>query len=100
MIRHIVMWKLADFAEGAVKSENALKLKSRLDALQEKIPGVMNLEVGININKSEIFDVVLSAEFENMDALVVYQSHPAHKEVVEFVKKIRINRAAVDYEIN
>jgi len=34
MVKHVVMWKLKDFAEGAAKKENALKIKASLEGLQ------------------------------------------------------------------
>ena len=37
MIKHVVMWKLKDFAEGCGKQENALKIKTMLEGLRDKI---------------------------------------------------------------
>lgn len=99
MIKHIVMWKLAETAESAHKSTNAKLMKKMLENLKLKIPEVVTLEVGINSNGDEMWDVVLTTEFKNMDDLNKYQAHSAHQEVVEFVKKVRTDRAAVDYEV-
>ena len=33
MIKHIVMWKLKEFAEGADRARNATRLKTELEAL-------------------------------------------------------------------
>jgi hypothetical protein len=38
MIKHIVMWRLKEFAEGAAKAENALRMKEILETLPVKIP--------------------------------------------------------------
>lgn len=98
MIKHIVMWKLKDFAEGAGREENALKIKSMLEALKGKISQIKYLEVGINISKSPMaFDAVLVTEFENEQALEEYQKHPEHVKVSEFVGKVREDRKVVDY---
>lgn len=99
MIKHIVMWKLAETAESAHKKTNAKLMKKMLEALKIKIPQVVTLEVGLNSNGSEMRDVVLTTEFKSMEDLNKYQAHPAHQEVVEFVKKVRSDRAAVDYEV-
>lgn len=99
MIKHIVMWKLAETAESAHKATNARLMKKMLENLKLKIPEVVTLEVGINGNHDEMWDVVLTTEFRNMEDLNRYQAHPAHQEVVEFVKKVRTDRAAVDYEV-
>ena len=50
MLKHIVVWKLKDFAEGASKDENAHKMKALLEGLKKKIKVIKTLEVGININ--------------------------------------------------
>ena len=99
MIRHIVLWKLAESAEGAVRQENAQKMKVMLEGLREKIPEIRTIEVGTNCNKSETWDVALLSEFDCLADLMVYQNHPAHKECVEFIRKVRIERSAVDYEV-
>jgi hypothetical protein len=99
MIKHIVMWKLKDLAEGKSKIENAKEIKVMLENLKGKIPGVKAIEVGLNIEPSEqAYDVVLYSEFENIDALNTYQKHPEHLKVAEFVGKVREARTVVDYE--
>ncbi|MEY4022967.1 MAG: hypothetical protein RI960_1979, partial [Pseudomonadota bacterium] len=45
MIKHIVMWRLKDHAEGANKSENAIKMKALLDACSDIVPGIHAFEV-------------------------------------------------------
>ena len=60
MIKHIVMWKLKDEAEGNSKAENAKIIKNSLEYLKGKINEIVNIEVGIDVNKSEqAYDVVL-----------------------------------------
>lgn len=97
MIKHIVMWRL-DEAAGD-KAGNALKLKLLLEGLNGRIPGLLRLEVGIDFSQEgESSDVVLYSEFESRQALDAYQVHPAHAEVVPFVKSVRAERRVVDYE--
>ena len=43
MIKHIVFWKLKNFAEGTSKEENALLVKSKLEGLKKKIKGIKAL---------------------------------------------------------
>jgi len=101
MVKHIVMWKLHDFADGADKSENVRRLKKRLEGLHQHISEIKFLEVGINFNSSEAaFDVVLYSEFESRDALKAYQQHPEHQKLIsELLDKIRIEKRVVDYEV-
>ncbi|NLM34514.1 MAG: Dabb family protein [Clostridiales bacterium] len=99
MIKHIVMWKLKEFAEGKSKLENAQIIKSDLEALKDKIEQIKYIEVGININESEqAYDVVLYSEFNSMEDLNTYQNHPEHVKVAEFVGKVREARVVTDYD--
>ena len=99
MIKHIVMWRLKDFAAGASKEENARELKAALEALDGVIEEIVAVEVGVNFNTSPAaFDVVLYSEFEDREGFEAYQNHPEHLKIVGFVGEIRSDRAVVDYE--
>lgn len=99
MIKHVVMWKLRDFAEGAKKSENAQNIKVQLEGLKNKIKEVRSMEVGININDSaDSYDIVLSSEFASMEDLKRYQHHPEHVKVGDFIINLRLDRKVVDYQ--
>ena len=96
MIKHIVMWKLND----ENKAANAQNIKEKLEALAGVIPGLLEVEVGIDFNKSEAaFDVVLYSVLENKAALEAYQIHPAHQAVVPIVKAAACKRVVVDYTV-
>jgi SNF2 family DNA or RNA helicase len=98
MIKHIVMWKLKDFAEGCDKLENAKKIKTLLEALKDKIEQIIFLEVGININSSDMaYDAVLYSEFQDVEKLLEYKNHPEHIKVAAFVGKVKEKRVVVDY---
>lgn len=100
MVKHIVMWKLKDNAEGGDKKQNAAKIKEKLEGLKGKIPGLISIEVGINVNKSEMaFDVVLNSEFDSAEALEGYQNHPEHLKAAGFVRAVKKDRVVADYEI-
>ena len=100
MIKHIVMWKLKDNAEGNDKVENAKIIKEELEALKKEVKEIKSIEVGVNIVSGEqAYDVVLYSEFENIEDLNAYQKHPAHLRVGEFVGKVREDRVVVDYEV-
>ncbi len=100
MIKHIVMWRLKDFAHGRSKEENAKELKNSLESLKEKIREIKYIEVGIDVNRSDAaFDVVLYSEFDSLEDLEAYQKHPEHVKVAGFVSEIRSERAVVDYEV-
>ncbi len=99
MIKHIVMWKLKNFAEGNDRKHNALKMKKDLEALKTKIPVIRSIEAGINFLPSDAaYDIVLYSEFENEKDLDMYQKHPEHLKVADFVSKVRESRVVVDYK--
>ena len=100
MIKHIVMWRLKDSADGASKQENAKNLKNYLETLKDKIREIRHIEVGINISGSDAAsDVVLYSEFDSIEDLEAYQKHPEHQKIVSFVNEIRSERRVVDYEV-
>ncbi len=100
MVKHIVMWKLKDPAEGAPKKQNAEKIKAALESLKTRIPQIRHIEVGINFIESDAaYDVALFAEFNSEKDLETYQKHPDHVMVADFAGKVRENRAVVDYKL-
>jgi hypothetical protein len=100
MIKHIILWRLKEFAENSTKQENALKVKAMLENMRGKIPGMLKLEVGLNFETSDsASDISLYTEFESRGALEAYQIHPVHMKVKEFLPLIRTERRVVDYEM-
>jgi hypothetical protein len=100
MIKHIVMWRLKEHAEGNDKAVNARLVKEKLEALRGRIPGMLKVEVGIDFSATDASaDVVLYSEFESREALDGYQAHPEHEALKPFVSAVRVSRQLVDYEI-
>jgi hypothetical protein len=99
MVKHIVCFKLKDHAEGASKAENARLLKTKIEGMRGRIPGMRELEVGLNFEPSDAaYDLVLFATFDSRAALDAYQQHPAHLAVVEVIRRVRDQRIVVDWE--
>ncbi len=100
MIKHIVMWKLKDKANGLDKAGNARAMKEKLEALRGRIPGLLELEVGLDFSASEgSCDVVLYAALASRQALKDYQAHPEHQAILPFVREAVSERRLVDYEL-
>jgi hypothetical protein len=100
MVKHIVFWALKESAGGKSKRDNAFEMKSRLEALNGKIPGLIKLEVGIDFSRTDASaDAALYSEFEDREALAAYQGHPEHLAIKEFVSQVRNQRFLVDYEV-
>ncbi len=101
MIKHVVMWKLKDHAEGHSKHENLAIMKNKLLALQKAIPAITSMEVGLNFNTSEAAaDIVLITTHTDGEALQAYIEHPVHREAAGFIGKIASERKVVDFEID
>lgn len=100
-IHHIVLFKLKEEADGRTKAENAVLIKEKLDSLSNKIPQIRYMKTGINFTESDrAFEVALIAEFDSRQDLDIYQNHPEHLLVVEFIKNLRIESKLVDFEEN
>ena len=100
MIKHIVMWKLKDFAEGADKAANAVKMKQKLDACANIVPGTLKFEVALAQPGLEAtYDVVLYSEFDSKAALDAYADHPTHVAVKPFIGAVRSERQCMDYDV-
>lgn len=98
MIKHIVMWKFKDSANGKSKTENALEMKAKLENLVGKIDVLRSLEVGINdLYTDASYDMVLTTTFDSEYDIKNYAADPLHVEVSNFCKSIRTSRVTVDY---
>ena len=99
MIKHIVMWKLKDHAEGADRAANAAKMKALLDGCRDIVPGIVEFEVALAQPGLEAtYDVVLYSVFADKAALDAYQDHPKHVAVKPFIGAVRLERQCMDYE--
>ena len=99
MVKHIVVWKLKESAHGVSRQENALAIKQKLEALRGKIDGLLAIEVGIDISKTEQSgDIMVYSEFTSREALAGYAVHPLHKAAAVYVVESVSERRVVDYE--
>lgn len=105
MIRHVVMWKLKDEAEGATKEKNAEKMKLILEGLKVNIEEIKSVEVGINITEDDeepgtAFDVVLISDFETELDYTMYTRNAHHKKAIDFINSVIKERHFVDYKMD
>ncbi|WP_144876866.1 Dabb family protein [Microbacterium sp. 1.5R] len=98
-IRHVVSWKLAaDDAE--VRAEHAAEVARRLLALDGVVTQILSISAGANVAYPDAnWDVTVVADFASIAALEEYQVHPAHEQVVAYVRSVVSGRVAVDFEI-
>lgn len=96
MVKHIILWQMKD----EYNNENVKKaMKTALEDLKGKIPGLNEIEVIIDRLPSSNADVMLYSVFEDEAALKNYAVHPLHvaaadSKVRPFVK----SRVCMDYE--
>lgn len=94
MLVHIVMFQFKE----ENKEANMIRVKEMLEALPAKIDTLKNMEVGIDVSRSErSFDMVLVSQFDDQAGLDVYVPHPAHQEVVSIIKEVTTLSKVVDY---
>ena len=100
MIRHIVMWKLKDHAEGADRAANLEKMRALLESCAGMVPGMLAFTVATAQSGYEAtYDIVLDSTFANSAALDAYQSHPQHVAMKPFIGAIRLERQCMDFAV-
>ena len=97
MVKHIVAFKLT--GTDAERREVAEKFKAALLALPEQIDVLRSMEVGINENPAETWDLVLTAVVDTMADVEVYAKHPAHVAAAGWLAGHKGDRACVDYVV-
>ncbi len=95
MIKHIVLFK---FKDNSNDKTNLNSIKKSLENLTQFIPELKSIEVGINSNPNEKYDLALTTEFDNWEDLNIYAEHPEHLKVGALIRKTLELRACVDYE--
>lgn len=96
MVKHIVSFKLKGTPEARLEAARAFR--DALMALPAQIEVLESMEVGINENPAEDWDVVLTAVVPTMADVAVYAKHPAHVAAAGIVGPLKEARACVDYE--
>lgn len=96
MVKHIVMFKLTGTAEERL--DVATRFKAALDALPEQIDVLESIEVALNQNPAETWDVVLTAIVPTMADVETYAKHTAHVAAAALLAGHKELRGCVDYE--
>jgi len=98
-VLHLVMWKLkGDTA--ADTAAHASTFKTAFLGMQQHLPGLLEVNAGANEVEGEgAFDFAISMRFASWADLKAYNIHPAHEDIKHLMRKIRTERASVDFEI-
>ncbi len=96
MVKHIVTFKLTGTPEE--RARVAAAFRDALLALPSQIDVLQSMEVGINENPAESWDVVLTAVVPTLADVAIYANHPAHVAAAGLLAGHKADRACVDYE--
>lgn len=98
MVRHTIMWKFKP-SDGRTPKEIAEDIKERYQAILGIVPGLKNVEVGVNRNESATsYDAVLIEDFDNWADLASYKADPVCNELKKYIDSHVAARARVEYE--
>lgn len=94
MIRYICLFKLHD-------PKDATAVAQKLHTMEGKIEGLLSMETGINVwdNAARCYDLALSIDFADMDAMLRYDTDPLHLQCRDFIYPLRADGKTVVYEV-
>lgn len=99
MVKHIILWQLKDELSDAEKLTVKAGIKEGLEALQGKIPGLLEIKVETVGLASSNCDAMLYSVFEDEAALKGYAVHPEHVAVADGkVRPFTKTRLCLDFE--
>ena len=93
MVKHIVLYTLKD---GVDKAQAVAIIKSQLEPLVGKIPGLLHMEIRQAFSG---MDYALYSEFESRQALADYAKHPLQLAAKEHFWQFLDTRVAADYDL-
>ncbi len=100
MVKHVILWQLKDKLNESEKCEVKKGIKENLEALQGKIPGLIEIKVQTEYLASSNADVMLDSLFEDEASLKGYAIHPEHVKVADNnVRPYTKTRVCMDYEV-
>lgn len=96
MIRHVVMFRFADTFTDEIRSEWV----SGLERIKGNIPGMVSLSHGPDLLSTEhSWDHVIIADFESVEDIEVYNTHPLHEAIKPLSLPNVEELAYVDFEV-
>jgi len=98
MVKHIVLFKQKEELPATEKQAVMNQFKEAIEALPAKISVIRKIEVGLNVNPAEAWDIALYSEFDSLEDVKTYAVHPDHVAAGKLLADVKLNRACVDYE--
>lgn len=101
MVKHIILWQLKDEYSDGEKENIKAGIKSGLESLKGKIPGLLDIHVQTESLPTSNADVMLESSFANEAALAGYAVHPEHVKVADTnVRPHTKTRTCMDFSIS
>ena len=100
ILKHVVMWRFKDEAEGRTREENMRYCAERLRGLVGVAPTLMKLEIGEDeLHSPASFDMALICDFVNLEGMLAYRDFPQHREISAYIGKVTKERVVSDFFI-
>lgn len=99
MVRHIVAWSFKQELSEKERQEAGNQIKSGLEALVGKIPGLSKAQVFLSPLSTSGSDVMLDCVVESEEALKAYQVHEEHVKVASYIKSVVTDRKCLDFNM-
>ena len=80
------------------KKTNIIQAKQMLEQLMGTVPSLRSMDIGLNIIEADrAMDLSIISVFESKEGLDAYDIHPAHQEVLIFIKSVVEYSKSCDY---
>lgn len=95
MLKYIVLFKFRD------PEECLTTVIEKIHSMEGVIPEILSMETGIDTwhNKQRSYDLALICTFKDMEAFEVYDKHPYHEKMREYIYAHRLDGKTVIYEV-
>ncbi len=100
MVKHVILWTLKEEFSPEEKTKIKAGIKEGLEALQGKIPGLIDIKVYTEGLPSSNADLMLDSSFEDEASLKGYAVHPEHVAVADGkVRPYTASRVCLDFQV-
>jgi hypothetical protein len=98
MVKHIVIFKLAQPVTPEEREQSVRKLKEVFGPLGNRLKYIIEYRTGINVTDTDhAGDFVIDATFASMEDVRRYQNSESHREAVAAAASIKKAKLVVDY---
>ena len=100
MVKHMILWQLKDGYSQEEKANIKREIKTGLEGLKGKVPGLIDIHVQTEGLPSSNADLMLDSTLEDEAALKGYAVHPEHVKVADGkVRPHTKTRLCLDFEV-